>query len=149
MLYRTENFPFTVLRLFLTYGPGQGKKRFLPEIISKSLQNKKFSTSSGKQLRDVWFVDDTVRAIFAALTSKKANGEIFNVGSGIPVSIASVIKKVSSMIGKGKPEFGKIDQDASGNMALYANINKIKKKLHWSPKVSLREGLEITINSFK
>ena len=53
------------------------------------------------------------------------------------------------MIGKGKPEFGKIDQDASGNMALYANINKIKKKLHWSPKVSLREGLEITINSFK
>lgn len=149
MLYRTENFPFTVLRLFLTYGPGQAENRFLPQIIKGCLKNKKFPTSSGEQKRDFCFVEDTVRAIFAALTSEKANGEIFNVASGIPMTIRSVINQVSVIIGKGQPEFGKIHKNIVENTALYADIKKIKTILNWSPQVSLKEGLKITINSFK
>ena len=34
MLAKTENFPGTVLRFFLVYGPGQSASRFLPKIIS-------------------------------------------------------------------------------------------------------------------
>ena len=147
-IHKTENFPFTILRLFLTYGPGQGKNRFLPEIINKCLKNKKFPTSHGKQLRDFCYIDDTVRAILISLTSKKANGKIFNVASGKPKRISSVIKQVVSIVGKGKPIFGK-RKDISENMALYANIDKIKKTLNWYPQIPFHEGLKKTINSFR
>jgi len=148
-LHKTENFPFTILRLFLTYGPGQGENRFLPEIINKCLKNKNFPTSHGKQLRDFCYVGDTVRAILLVLESKNTNGEIFNVASGVPLSIASVIKKVSRMIGKGKPIFGKKKMDVSGNMSLYADIKKIKEKLNWKPKISFYKGLKSTIEFYK
>ena len=36
-LYRTERFPGTTLRLFLTYGPGQNDNRFIPQIIKGCL----------------------------------------------------------------------------------------------------------------
>ena len=42
MLYKTENFPAVILRPFLLYGPGQGEKRFIPQIIKGCLDNKKF-----------------------------------------------------------------------------------------------------------
>ena len=67
MLYKTEKFPVIILRLFLTYGPGQGSEKFLPQIIVGCLRDKKFPTSQAEQLRDFCFVEDTVSAIHLAL----------------------------------------------------------------------------------
>jgi len=38
MLHRTEGFPSTTLRLFLTYGPGQASQRFLPQSLKVALK---------------------------------------------------------------------------------------------------------------
>ena len=74
--------------------------------------------------------------------------KVFLMSSGEPRKISSVIKKVVAIVGKGKPIFGK-RKDISENMALYANIDKIKKILNWHPKISFDEGLRKTINSFR
>ena len=63
MLHRTESFPATILRLFLTYGPGQNNLRFLPQIIKGCVNNQSFPTSAGEQLRDFCYVEDVVNAI--------------------------------------------------------------------------------------
>ena len=149
MLYKTEKYPSTVLRLFLTYGPGQSSNRFVPQIIKNCLTNKKFDTSSGKQIRDFCYIDDTVNGIIKSMISKKTNGEIFNLASGKPSTIRSVIKKVIKITGKGKPQWGKRFQSKSEKTDLCASIKKIKKILKWSPKVSLDKGLRATINSYK
>ena len=60
MLHRTENFPGVTLRLFLTYGPGQDSKRFLPQIIRGCLDDRAFPASEGEQIRDFCNVHDTV-----------------------------------------------------------------------------------------
>ena len=52
MLQRTEGFPAVVLRLFLTYGPHQDNRRFLPQIIQACLRDDEFAVSDGHQLRD-------------------------------------------------------------------------------------------------
>ena len=52
MLYRSEGFPSCTLRLFLVYGPGQNKNRFLTQIITGCLNDTKFPVSKGMQLRD-------------------------------------------------------------------------------------------------
>ncbi|RJX30706.1 MAG: NAD-dependent epimerase/dehydratase family protein [Oxalobacter sp.] len=148
MMHRSEDFPAVTLRLFLTYGAGQDEHRFLPQIIRGCLEDCEFPTSSGEQLRDFCYVDDTVRAIFAALDSDLVNGEVINVGSGHAVSISYIIKKVCIMVGAGNPQFGVFPYRRGENMALYADISKAHRLLGWSPAVSLEQGLRRTIAYF-
>ena len=61
MLYRTENFPSVILRPFLLYGPGQSMERFIPQVIKGCMDDKKFPTSKGKQLRDFCYIDDIIK----------------------------------------------------------------------------------------
>ena len=149
MLHKTENFPAAILRLFLTYGPGQDDKRFLPQIIKGCLHDLPFPTSSGEQLRDFCYVEDTVKAIFLALQSDASNGEIFNVASGIPITIRSLIERICLIFGKGQPQFGSIPYRVGENMALYASIKKINEVLGWTPQVSLDEGIKRTVESMR
>jgi nucleoside-diphosphate-sugar epimerase len=147
MLYRTEGFPGTTLRLFLPYGPGQGMNKLIPQIIDGCLRDSTFPASEGNQLRDFCFIDDVVDAIFLALQAKNAKGQVFNVGSGEPVSVKSVINSIISIIGKGNPQFGVIPYRSEENMNLYADTQKIRHYLGWTPKVSLEIGLIRTISS--
>lgn len=145
MLHRTENFPSVTLRLFLTYGPGQDDRRFFPQIIRGCLEGQSFPTSSGQQLRDFCFIQDTVDALFSVFHSVAAKGEVINIGSGQAVSIRKMIETVQRLIGKGDPHFGALDYRPGENMALYADISKAKKILGWEPKVTLESGLDKTI----
>ena len=148
MLYRTENYPAVTLRLFLTYGPGQDSRRFLPQIIRGCLDDADFPTSAGEQLRDFCYVDDIVRGIFQALTLTVATGEVFNIASGEAVSIHAMIEKICALTDSGKPQYGKIPYRPGENMSLFASVSKAKKVLQWKPLISLEEGLTKTINSF-
>ncbi|MBI3773312.1 MAG: NAD-dependent epimerase/dehydratase family protein [Gammaproteobacteria bacterium] len=145
MLYRTENFPATTLRLFLTYGPGQDNRRFLPQIILGCLEDRSFPVSKGAQMRDFCFVQDVVDAVFLTFDSSSVKGEVINIASGQSVSIRAIIETVQRLIGRGKPLFGKIDYRPSENMRLHADISKAKAFLGWEPNVTLEVGLEKTI----
>jgi len=148
MLYRTEKFPSVILRLFLTYGPGQSSSRFLPQIIRGCLNNERFPVSAGEQIRDFCYIDDTVDAIIKALFTDNINGHVINIASGKPISIKSVIKEVQGIIAKGSPIFGELQYRAGESQSLYANVNKSKKLLGWESKVLVEEGLKKTIDSY-
>jgi len=146
-LYKTEKFPAVILRPFLVYGPGQGEERFIPQVIKGCMNNQKFPTSKGEQLRDFCFIDDFVQAIFLALNNDNAYGEVINIASGKPISIKKVINNIQNIIGSGCPEFGKVDYRNNENMELVANILKANKILGWHPKTSLETGLRKTIET--
>jgi len=146
MLYRTERFPGVTLRPFLIYGPGQDENRFIPQVINGCIGEATFPTSEGKQVRDFCHVNDAVNAIILALLCDESNGGIFNVGSGIPVTIRSVVKTITKIINKGKPQYGVLPYRPGENMNLYANINHIKKVLNWKPVVNFDEGIREVIN---
>jgi len=148
-IYKAEKYPYTIARLFLVYGPGQKKNRFIPEIIKNCLKNKKFPTTSGEQVRDFCYIDDIISAILLLMLSKKTTGKTFNVATGIPTKIKTIIILIKKIIGKGKPQFNKRKLRKGENEILYANIKKIKKKLNWKPKVKLLTGLKETIIFFK
>ena len=145
-LYKTEKFPVVILRPFLVYGPGQGGERFIPQIIKGCLNNRKFPTSKGEQLRDFCFIDDFIQAIFSALGNDKVYGEVVNVASGKPVSIKKMIGTIVNIIGSGQPKFGEVSYRSGENMKLYGDITKAKELLNWKPDTSLEHGLAKTIN---
>ena len=148
-LSKKFNFPVTVIRLYLVYGPYQDINRVIPITILNSLKNKKFNCSLGTQLRDFTYIEDVIIGIIKILKSNKSSGEIFNIGTGKPVQIKQVIKKICKIIGKGKPIFGKINFRSDEIVKLYPNINKIQKVINWKPKIKLNNGLSKTINYYK
>lgn len=145
MLCRTEKFPATVLRLFLSYGPGQDERRFLPQVILGCLEGRAFPASKGEQLRDLCFVEDAVDAVMATLVRPTVRGEVINIASGQPVSVRQIIETIRQLVGRGQPQFGDLAYRPGENMALYADISKARTLLGWEPKVPLRVGLEKTI----
>ena len=151
MLNKTLGIKTTVLRVFLAYGPGQDSKRFIPQIVKGCLENKKFATSEGKQLRDFIYISDLCRAVQMIIDSNntKLDGQIFNIGTGKPVQIRFMINKIVKIIGKGQPIFGKIKYRKGESMSLYPSIKKIYKILKWKPKISLTEGLRKTIQYYQ
>ncbi len=149
MLYKTQNFPVTVLRFFQVYGPNQEKNRVIPQIIKGCLNNKKFPVSKGNQVRDFCYIDDVVRAIFSTLLLSETKGEIFNIGSGKAIKIKKAIYVIKKIIGLGMPQFGKIKYRQDENMRLYPDINKARLKLKWKPKVSFETGIKILISTYR
>jgi len=142
MLFREHGFPVVIFRLFLVYGPGQDTNRLIPHIIDGCIKNQEFHLSPGGQTRDFCYIDDVVNAIFLALDKKNIHGEVINIGSGIPVKIKDLVLLIQSLIGKGKPQFGKVPYRKGENMSLYADISKARRLLNWQPKVSLSNGIQ-------
>jgi UDP-glucose 4-epimerase len=102
----------------------------------------------GSQTRDFVNVKDVAEAILASAKSSKAEGEIFNIGSGKPTTINELAKTVLELTGVDskihyeKPRAGDIKDS-------YADISKAEKFLGYQPKVSLRDGLEILLEEKK
>ena len=147
-LFKKKNFPVTVLRLYLAYGPKQDINRFLPVIIMGCLKNKKFACSNGNQFRDFVHVDDVVNAIIKSLTNKKARGEIINIGSGKPKKIRSIIENIRKISDGGHPEFGKIKLRKDEILKLYPDVKKAKNTINWIPKIPFDKGLKLTIKHY-
>lgn len=147
-LYKKYDFPVTILRLYLVYGPNQDVNRVIPITIINALKNKKFDCSNGLQFRDFSHVDDVVNAIIKTLENLKSTGEIINIGSGKPVLVKNVIFKICQLVKSGRPQFGKIKFRKDEIMKLYPNIDKAKKILKWKPRISLENGLKKTIQFF-
>ena len=148
-IYKKEKFPTTVIRLYLVYGPKQDINRVIPITIKNALLDKKFNCSSGLQFRDFIYIDDVINAILKTLKNIKTNGEIINIGSNKPVRIKDLIIRICSLVGSGKPIFGKIKLRKDEIKFLYPNINKAHKILKWRPKISLNTGLKRTIKYYK
>ena len=149
-LNKKYNFPVTILRLYLIYGPYQDPNRVIPITILNSILNKKFDCSDGKQYRDFLYIDDLVDGIIKILTKKNnLSGEIINLGSGKPTKIKKIIKNITNLVGSGRPMFGKIRFRKDEINKLYPNIKKAKKLINWAPKTDLNLGLKKTILFYK
>ncbi len=145
---KKKNFPIVILRLFQAYGPKQSINRIIPIAINGCINNEKFKCSSGVQFRDFVHINDLIDAIFLAFKNKTALGNIFNIGSGQPKKIKDVILFIKNYLNKGFPQFGKIKMRRDEVIKNYADTRKVKKLLKWSPKISFKEGLISTINTY-
>ncbi len=141
---KVYKIPFISLRLFNVYGTRSRTSgtygAMFGVFLAQKIANKPFTVvGSGNQTRDFTYVSDITSAFLKASRSKIKN-EIFNVGSGKTVSVNKIInilggEKVFIKKRPGEPD------------CTFANINKIKKKLGWSPKIKIEEGMRLLIKN--
>ncbi len=142
---KVYNLNFTSLRLFNVYGPRSRTSgtygAMFGVFLAQKLANKPFTiVGSGNQCRDFTFVSDVVDAFILAGFKKKSRNEIFNVGSGIPVSVNRIAKLL-----EGKKIY--IPKRPGEPFKTFADISKIKSKLKWKPKVKIEDGIKVMLKN--
>lgn len=100
---------------------------------------------SGGALRDFLYVDDLAEAVFLMMDMYEGK-QFLNIGSGQEIKIKDLANLIKEVVGfKGDLFFDTTKPDGMPRKLL--DISKISK-LDWKPKISLKEGLEITYNFF-
>ena len=148
-LYKKNNFPCTIIRLYQAYGPYQKFNRLVPLVIKSCLNNESFPCTSGIQKRDILYIDDLIDLIFKIFKNKKIRGQIVNAGSGKPIKIKQLIELIKKYSKAGNPCYGKIRMRKDEILNMYPSIYKAKKVLNWRPKISIQNGIKKTINSYR
>ncbi len=144
---KTYGIPTVALRYFNTYGPRQALSNpytGVCAIFSSRILNEKAPVifEDGGQLRDFISVHDVVQANILAMRKSSANHQVFNVGTGIPVSIAEIAQTLALL--HGKKIIPKISENyrAGDIRHCYADISKIQSRLGFKPSISFIEGMK-------
>ncbi len=136
------------IRIFSTYGPGDSSHWLIPSVIRDFLSHRSPDLTEGKQRWDYLFVEDCAEAILAVATSR-AEG-MFNVGSGVTVSIREVVEAIRDRIeGAPAPRFGALPYRGDQGMHLEADIARVTERTGWLPRVGLGDGLARTIEDLR
>lgn len=145
----TFGIPTVIIRPFNNYGPRQHLEKVVPRFITAALLGEPLTIHGrGEMTRDWIFVEDTCRAVMAALEGKDAIGEVINVGTGIDHSvydIASMILRMTkslSPVTHMAPRPGQVD-------CHIATTAKAKSILGWEAQMKLEEGMVRTIDWYR
>jgi len=137
------------LRYFNVYGPRQDPASPYSGVITKfitALKKKQppIVFGNGMQTRDFVFVKDVVQANLKAMTIANAAGKVFNIATGVQVSINEMLAHLKEIL---KVEIAPQKETAQKGDIEHsvADITLAKNVLHFSPQTPFHEGLEITI----
>lgn len=132
----------TIVRPFNIYGEGQKEGGFgalIAILVKRALDGQNLKVfGSGTQTRDYMNIDDLVTAYDLILNSKNTAGEVYNFGTGAETSVKDIAEYIAKKIGV-TVEYG---EARPGEVSRFcADITKAKK-LGFSPKVSIWEGID-------
>ncbi|MCK4352418.1 GDP-mannose 4,6-dehydratase [candidate division WOR-3 bacterium] len=141
---------YSILRYSNVYGPRQdpyGEAGVVSIFTNHMLKNEEcILYGFGEPIRDYINVVDVVQANILAISS--SNNQILNIGTGIPASVNQLFELMKIITGYSlKPIYQPLRKGELNKNFL--NSNKAQKLLDWKPKVSLKDGIEQTINWFK
>ncbi len=150
MFSKVYNFPITILRGFNLFGKYQRPNRVIPFIISELLQEREVKLTEGKQKREFNYVDNLIDAIFLSLLNPNGQGEIINIGCGESFSIREIALNIGQTLNRvDQIKFGAIPYRPNEIWDMYCDNSKAKKLLEWEPRITLEEGIEITLKWFQ
>ena len=149
MFHRLYGTPVVITRPMMAYGPGQKSHKLIPYVASSLLQGKAPKLSSGNRTADWIYVDDVIDGMLAAATMPNLEGSSIDLGSGVLVSIRDVVLQIAEIIGnRVVPEFGALTERPMEKVRI-ADTAEAFTKLAWKQRISLRAGLEQTVEWYR
>lgn len=145
--FRQRGLPTIVTRLFNTSGPRQtgAYGMVIPRFVRQALGGERLTVfGDGTQNRCFCHVLDTVDALVRLLDSRRAIGEVFNVGSHNEISIMALADLVLSLTGSSS-EICLVPYDVAYEPGFedmerrLPDITKIQRVTGWMPNRSLEQ----------
>ena len=147
-----QSLPTVVLRSWNLFGPHDQPTRAVPRFIKACLAGNPIPLyNSGRDSDNFYHVHNYCEAATLALTSHKALGEIFNVGTGQETTVRQLAQTVREITRSSSrlqmlPPRTPLE---SKPRRTYPSISKIKRVLGYKPVLNLKQGLEQTLEWFR
>jgi len=130
----------TGLRFFTVYGPW-GRPDMAYFSFTKNIHDGKPISvyNAGEMHRDFTYIDDVVLGIIAAI-DKGYPCEIFNLGNNSPEDVRELIRLIEKALGREALQHN-LPMQAGDVHSTFADIEKSREMLGFSPKTSLQQGI--------
>ncbi|HEX4261086.1 MAG TPA: NAD-dependent epimerase/dehydratase family protein [Acetobacteraceae bacterium] len=135
------------LRLFNAYGPGQALSNpytgVLAIFASRLLNGEApLVFEDGAQRRDFVHVDDVANAFVLALGSPHASGHVFNIGSGMSITVREIASRLAAAMSRSGVAPQMLGKARTGDIRhCFADIAHARQVLGFAPRRRLDEGL--------
>jgi UDP-glucose 4-epimerase len=147
--YESYAVSTAVVRYSNVYGINQRPDNPYCGVISKFFHavlngNPPSIHGDGEQTRDFTYVSDVVEATILAAVSQKAEGQTYNVATGIESSINTLARMIIEICNSSVIPIYVDKRDIDNIRRRVLNIEKIRRELRWVPGITLKRGLEKT-----
>jgi nucleoside-diphosphate-sugar epimerase len=132
----------TVFRPFNVYGPGQAEPFLVPYILRQIAEREMIRVKDLGPRRDYVYVKDVVDAIVLAVGSAGDGFHVYNLGSGASHSVEELIALIQAVAKTALAVVPDGERRQDEIMETVADISAARGELGWSPRFTLREGLE-------
>jgi UDP-glucose 4-epimerase len=134
------------LRYFNVYGPRQAHSDY-SGVITQFIKRVKEDLplvifGDGEQTRDFVYVEDVAEANLLTLKCKNIAGEVFNIGTGVATSINQLANMLLEIANKRDLKIVHGEAREGDVRHSVADISKASKKLGFTPKITLKNGLK-------
>src|SRR5215813_10241101 len=144
--YESYGLSTAVVRYSNVYGVAQRPDNPYCGVIAKFFESAMANEpprihGDGEQTRDFTYIDDVVEATLLAGINPKADGQVYNVGTGREVSVNQLARLIIDITGADvEPEY--VDRrDIDNIRRRVVNIEKIRRELRWVPIYTVEQGL--------
>ncbi|MCL2449213.1 MAG: SDR family NAD(P)-dependent oxidoreductase [Polyangiaceae bacterium] len=139
---RSPDASCTALRFFTVYGPRQRPEMAITLFTRALLAGRPITLfGDGSMRRDFTYVDDIVRGVLLALDRAPRGFRAYNLGSGSPVDLRTLIDGIARAVGV-PPRIEHAAVPLGDVDATFADIARAREELGWAPQVLLGEGLD-------
>ena len=145
----SKPMPTLIVRPGNLYGPLDKYKKRESKVIAALIrrayekENPFEVWGDGEDIKDFLYIDDFIDALLETFYHSN-NFDIFNIASGVPITIKEVLKHIIDISNNGDTE---VIFDTSKPTMIpkrMINVSKINKLIGWSPKTPINQGLELT-----
>ena len=147
--FRSFDLPVVTVRPFNTYGPRQSARAVIPAVITQALVQDTLHLGNLDTVRDFTFVEDTVTGFFRAAEAPDVEGGTYNLGTGENIRIGDLVEKIIQKVNRSvklEIDESRLRPEKSEVFNLISDNSLAREVLGWTPRISLDEGLDRTID---
>lgn len=141
--HHLHGLDITAFRYFTVYGPAGRPDMSVFRFVRRIAEGEPIVVfGDGTQSRDFTYVEDIARGTVAG--TKPFGYEVINLGSDRPVKLSWIIDQIGQLLGR-EPIIEYLPGHPADVPATWANVEKAKQLLGWTPQISIEEGLRRSV----
>jgi GDP-L-fucose synthase len=143
--------PTLIVRPGNLYGPfdkyRKNESKVIAALIRRAFEKENpFEVwGDGEDIKDFLFIDDFIDALLETFP-RTSDFDIFNIASGVPITIKEVLKHIIDISNNGVIEVNFDTTKPTMIPKRMIDISKINKLIGWYPKTSITQGLKLTFD---
>jgi len=147
--HRTYGLPTNIARIFNTYGPRMklDDGRVVPAFVDQALRGEPLTIfGDGMQTRSFCYVTDLVDGLYRLMRSSERYP--VNLGNPNEMTIREFAERIRRITGSSSPIVS-LPLPEDDPRQRRPDISKARRLLDWEPRVSLEDGLQLTVDYFR